>query len=158
MAKMFLTVALAALVASIFPLTAQPPADEKAKRVKELQAEIAKTQAKLDALNKELAGLKPPAAAPAVAGTLRHESFKVGAIGTWMEGEYAHKVLEIIDDNSLYMAISINPRINVVVKGIKTKGLVDGAIVPLPGVWEFTGTTKHAGKSVFVIEPHKEKK
>ena len=114
MCKMFLFAALVALVASTCSLSAQTQADDKAKRVQELQAEIAKTQANLDALKKELATLMPPPVTPAAVDTFRHEFFKIGAVGTWKEGEYAHKVLELIDDNSLYMAICYDPKINVV--------------------------------------------
>ena len=158
MSKSTLFAVLMAILVSVCPATAQKPDAEKAKQVQKLREEIARTQTKLDALNKELAGLVPAKEAEPKVESLRHEFFKVGAIGTWKEGEYAHKVLEVIDNNSVYMAISYDPQVNVVVKGIPTKDVVDGVVIPLKGVWEFTGTTKHAGKTVFVIELHKSKR
>jgi hypothetical protein len=151
-------VIFASLVAFSTPIgnaTAQGRVADKEKRIQQLRAEIARTQAKLDELNKELNTLLSP---PAVVDTLRHEDFKVGLVGKWRKGEYAHRILEIINESSVYMAISYDPRINVVVKGISTKGLVDGAVLPLEGVWEFTGTTRLNGRTVFVIEPYTRKK
>lgn len=87
MSKSILFAALAASVASVCPAAAQNPDADKTKRVQQLRAEIAKTQAKLDALNKELATLVPPQAAPAqpkaAVGTLRHEFFKGDFVAHW---------------------------------------------------------------------------
>lgn len=122
--------------------------DADAKKIAALRDEIAKTEAKLDALKKQIISLNPDDAP-----FLRHEDFKVGIIGLWRKGEYALKVIEVIDKDSVYLAVAYRPEVNIVVKGIPTKGIVDGAKLPMLGLWEFTGTVKHAGKTVFVVQP-----
>lgn len=136
--------------------TAQKPAD-KEKRIKELKDEIAKTQAKLKELTQELQKIEPQIQRQFAPGTLRHEEFKVGLVGKWKKGEYGHKVTDVIDESSARVMMLSQPRIELIVKGVSTKGIVDGSTLPLDGLWEFTGTMKIAGTTYFVIEPYVEK-
>lgn len=80
------------------------------------------------------------------------------------EGHFTHPrvnrqfgVVEVISDTELLMReiLSTGPSLAFILSGKPTKGIVDKAILDLEGNYKVTGTRKHGGRTVFVIEPIK---
>lgn len=90
-------------------------------------------------------------------------SFKVGAIGTieWPDNsrERSAHILQILGPSEALVEFYTGSEYpSFKVRGVSTAGLVDGKMLPLPGIYEVTGTTTYptaagATKTVFVVEP-----
>jgi hypothetical protein len=55
------------------------------------------------------------------------------------------------------VTVPAHPNREFVLKGHPTKGLADGKKITVEGLWKVTGTKKEGRRTLYVIEPAKEK-
>lgn len=126
-------------------------------RVRELEAEIAKTRQRLNALTAELDRLRGRRPRVASAQPLRLAELTVGDCGEFVHAprgpRVALKVAEIIGDDEMVLRPEDARLPAVLVRGRDTRGLAEDRRLELTDCWEVTGTRRHRGRTYYVLEP-----
>jgi hypothetical protein len=128
----------------------------KAERAKQIRDEIAALKAKLATLETELASLADidyskfagRFVGPKPGRINDPFTLSVGDKGNFMNRTF--KVVSVVDADTVQLSHGLSFRFLVV--SVPTTGLVDNAVVTMPGVWEVTGTRKHYGSTLYVVE------
>lgn len=149
---------LAALCLALFAVAApgQPP--DKAQRVKQLQAEIEQTRAKLQQLEKELADLAPRRVYEYL-DQITQLDFRVDQVGYLpKDTSSAHFEVDRILGPRSMLVRGVNGRSRArrpfLIEGVSTEGLADGQNSHVGGErFHVRGTRQIDGETYFVLVP-----
>lgn len=151
-----------ALIVAVLLSAADKP-DEK-KRIADLNFEVAKLRTQLAKSETELAKLL-------LAGKKQvhfdPEDFEIDQIGTFQtipvqieKSDKKHKpiisylkVIEVVSDDELIVYQLPFRSIEFFVKGRSTRGITDGKLITIPGVWKISDTRTRGASTRFVFTP-----